>query len=119
MITGTLCFTTIAMSWSRRSFDLCTIWLTANGAAGRSGCALSCAASVSVISASQSSSCSAGRALSAGIAPITPALHCSMTSCGLLMMNSGAPMTGSARLRKHAGRFGIVVERVGNDGLVR
>jgi hypothetical protein len=25
-----------------------------------------------------------------------PALHCSITSLGLLMMNSGEPMTGSA-----------------------
>ena len=55
------------------------------------------AASVSVISASHSSSCSAGRAFSAGIEPTTPALHCAITSFGLLMMNSGAPMIGSGK----------------------
>ena len=27
--------------------------------------------------------------------PTTPALHCSMTSLGLLMMNSGEPITGN------------------------
>jgi hypothetical protein len=47
------------------------------------------AASVSVISASHSSSCEAGRALSAGIDPTTPAVHWAITSLGLLMMNSG------------------------------
>ena len=48
-----------------------------------------------MISASQSSSCEAGRALSAGIEPTTPALHCSITSFGLLTMNIGEQMTGS------------------------
>src|SRR5438094_908112 len=62
---GTLYFAHICMSCSSRSLLLCTIWLTANGAAGLCGCALLYAASVSVISASHSSSCSAGRALSA------------------------------------------------------
>ena len=75
----------------------------ANGAAGRSGCALSWAASVSVISASQSSSWAAGRALSAGIEPTTPALHWATTSLGLLMMKSGAPMIGSGRRFRGAG----------------
>jgi hypothetical protein len=46
---------------------------------------------------SHSSSCAAGRALSAGMEPTTPALHCSITSLGLLMMNSGEPMMGSGR----------------------
>ena len=92
-----------AMSCSRRSLLLCTIWLIANGAAGRSGCARSCAASVSVISASHSSSSSAGRAFSAGIAPTMPALHCSITSLGLLMMNSGEPITGSGRFCRTGG----------------
>ena len=91
------------MSCSSRSLLLWTIWLIANGAAGRSGWARSCAASVSVISASHSSSCSAGRAFSAGIEPTMPALHCAMTSLGLLMMNSGAPMIGRGRLRRTAG----------------
>jgi hypothetical protein len=57
----------------------------------------SCAASASVISASQSSSNAAGRALSAGIEPTTPAVHCAITSFGLLTMNSGAPMMGRGR----------------------
>jgi hypothetical protein len=30
--------TQTAISCSRRALDLCTIWFTANGAAGRSGC---------------------------------------------------------------------------------
>ncbi len=30
--------TQTAISCSKRVLDLCTIWLTANGAAGRSGC---------------------------------------------------------------------------------
>ena len=45
-----------------------------------------------------------GRAFSAGIEPTIPALHCSMTSLGLLMMNSGAPTTGSDRCLKSSGR---------------
>ena len=56
-----------------------------------------------VILFSQSSRCSplpgAPRALSDGIAPMMPALHWAMTRSGLEMMNSGAPMTGSARPR--------------------
>ena len=48
-----------------------------------------------MISASHSSSCDAGRALSAGIDPTNPALHCSITSFGLLMMNIGEQITGS------------------------
>ena len=91
------------MSCSSRSLLLCTIWLIANGAAGWSGWPRSQAASVSVISASHSSSCAAGRALSAGIEPTMPALHCAMTSLGLLMMNSGAPMIGSGRLCRTGG----------------
>jgi hypothetical protein len=91
------------MSCSSRSLLLCTIWLMANGRRRLSGCALSYAASVSVISASQSSSCAAGRALSAGMEPTTPALHCSITSLGLLMMNSGEPMTGNGRRFKGGG----------------
>ena len=87
------------MSCSSRSLLLCTIWLTANGAAGASGWARSWAASASVISASHSSSCDAGRAFSAGNEPTMPALHCAITSFGLLTMNSGAPMTGSGRLQ--------------------
>src|SRR5256885_13192539 len=61
MTMGTLYLAHICMSCSSRSLLLCTIWLMANGAEGRSGWALSQAARVSVISASQSSSCSAGR----------------------------------------------------------
>ena len=87
----------------------------ANGAAGESGWARSCAVSASVISASHSSSCDAGRALSAGIAPTTPALHWAMTSFGLLMMNSGEPMTGNLRLLRTGGkvRAGAVMKFLG------
>ncbi|MNT56807.1 hypothetical protein D3C72_1941400 [compost metagenome] len=92
---GTLYFSHSAMSCSRRSLVRCTIWLMANGAAGLSGLARLCAASSSVISASQSSSCSAGRALSAGMEPTMPALHCAITNLGLLMMKSGEPITGN------------------------
>jgi hypothetical protein len=60
-----------------------------------------CSGQGSVISASHSSSCSAGRALSAGIEPTTPALHCSITSLGLLMMNSGEPITGRRQVLQH------------------
>jgi hypothetical protein len=74
------------------------------GAAGWSGWALSQAASVSVISASHSSSCEAGRALSEGMLPTMPAWHCAITSLGLLMMNRGAPMMGSGTRCRTAGK---------------
>ena len=105
---GTLYFTHSAMSCSSRSLDLCTIWLMANGAAGCSGCAWLCAARASVISASHSSSCAAGRALSAGMAPTTPAMHWAITSLGLLMMNSGEPMMGSGRFCRVGGSLDMV-----------
>jgi hypothetical protein len=38
-----------------------------------------------------------------------PALHCSITSFGVLMMNIGDAMTGSARLRRTGGRFDIEI----------
>jgi hypothetical protein len=95
MTIGTLYLAQTAMSCSSRSLLLWTIWLMAKGAAFRSGLARSQAASVSVISCSHSSSCAAGRALSAGIEPTMPALHISMTSGGWLMMKSGEPMIGS------------------------
>jgi hypothetical protein len=104
MITGTLYLAQSCMSCSSRSLLLCTIWLMANGAALLSGLALSCAASASVISASHSSSCEAGRALSAGMEPTTPALHWAITSLGLLMMNSGEPITGNGRFCSTGGR---------------
>ena len=44
---------------------------------------------------SHSPSTGAGRALSAGNEPITPALHCAITSSGPETMKSGAPTTGS------------------------
>src|SRR5882762_10117231 len=97
MIIGTLCFSHSARSCSSRLFERCTIWLTANGADGRPGCALSYAASSSLIRPSHSSSSSAGRAFSAGNDPTTPALHCAITRSGTEMMNSGAPITGSDR----------------------
>ncbi len=96
MTIGTLYLAQTCMSCSSRSLVLCTIWLIANGADFAAGWSRSQAASVSVISASHSSSWLAGRAFSAGIEPTMPAWHCAMTSLGLLMMNSGEPMTGSA-----------------------
>ena len=47
------------------------------------------------------------RAFKAGMEPTIPALHCSITSVGLLMMNSGEPMTGSARPCSACGRRDI------------
>ncbi len=44
------------------------------------------------------------RALSAGMEPTMPAWHCAITSFGLLMMNSGEPMTGSESFWKTGGR---------------
>ncbi len=104
MTIGTLYLAQTCMSCSSRSLLLCTIWLMAKGAAGLSGWSRSCAARASVISASHSSSSSAGRALSAGMEPTMPALHWAMTSWGLLMMNSGDPMTGSESFCSTGGR---------------
>ena len=98
MTIGAFHLTVSAISSSSRAFDLWTIWLTANGAAGRSGWARSWAPSASVISCSHSSSWEMGRALSAGNAPTIPALHWAITSAGCEMMNSGAPTTGSLSL---------------------
>src|SRR3546814_3066069 len=75
MMIGTCHFAQVARSASRRSLERWTIWLTANGAAGRSGCTRFHAASSSVIRCSHSSSNDCGRALSAGNEPTTPALH--------------------------------------------
>jgi hypothetical protein len=36
-----------------------------------------------------------GRAFNAGIEPTTPLMHWAITNLGLLMMNSGEPMTGN------------------------
>src|SRR5262245_11605000 len=44
-----------------------------------------------------SSSSEAGRALSAGNEPTTPALHWAITRSGTEMMNSGEPITGIDR----------------------
>ncbi len=66
MTIGTLYFTHIIRSCSSRLFDMCTIWFTAKGAAGRSGFFALCEASSSVISASHSSSWASGRAFRAG-----------------------------------------------------
>ena len=104
MTIGTLYFTHSARSCSSRSFDLCTIWLTAKGAAGRSGFVASWAASSSVISASHSSSWSSGRAFSAGNEPTMPALHCAITSGGCEMMNSGEATTGKSEIVFQDGR---------------
>eukprot|EP00966_Prymnesium_polylepis_P077295 1790384-Prymnesium_polylepis.2 len=90
MTRGTSCRTHASRSCSRRSLDLCTIWLTANGAAGRSGFSASCFASSVLICVSHSSSLSFGRALSAGKEPTMPALHWAITSSGLDTMKSGA-----------------------------
>src|SRR6266567_1831318 len=109
IIIGTLCFSHSARSCSRRLLDLCTIWLTANGADGRSGCALSWAASSSLIRASHSSSSAGGRAFSAGNDPTTPALHCAITRSGTEMMNSGAPITGIDR--RPLNKAGMVIRK--------
>src|SRR4051795_9634321 len=97
MIIGTLYLAQSCMSWSSRLFDLCTIWLTANGADGLSGCARSYAAGFSVMPPSHSSSSSGGRAFSDGNEPTTPALHCAITRSGTEMMKSGEPITGIDR----------------------
>ncbi len=94
---GTLYFSHSSRSFSRRSLVLCTIWFTANGADGWSGCSRSQAASSSVMRASHSSSCDSGRAFSDGNEPTTPALHWAMVKSGLEMMNSGEQITGSRR----------------------
>src|SRR5208282_4071269 len=111
MTIGAFHLTVSARSSSSRAFDLCTIWLTAKGAAGRSGWARSCAASASVISCSHSSSCEMGRAFRAGKAPTIPALHWAMTSAGCEMMNSGAPTTGRRSLC--VSMFGNTIEALG------
>jgi hypothetical protein len=36
--------------------------------------------------------------------PTTPAMHCAMTSLGLLMMNSGEPMMGKGTRWRTAGK---------------
>jgi hypothetical protein len=56
-----------------------------------------------VISASHSSNCESGRAFSAGMEPITPLTHWAITVLGVLMMNSGAEMTGKVIEEKMAG----------------
>ena len=101
---GTLWRTQVSTSCARRSFDLCTIWFTAYGATIAPGLALRCSSSVVSISVSQVSSASCGRALSAGNDPTTPALHCSITSFGLLAMNIGEQITGSDRPWRIFGR---------------
>src|SRR6185437_13729394 len=95
MTTGALYFTQSSRSCSSLSFDLCTIWLTANGAEGDSGWARSHADNSSVMRASHSSSIEIGRAFSDGKDPMMPALHCASTSSGASMMNSGDPITGT------------------------
>src|ERR1700759_4741172 len=103
MTIGTLYFSHSAMSCSRRLFDLWTIWLTANGAAGHSGGARAWAATPSVIRPSHSLSSAAGRAFSAGNDPTIPALHWAITRSGLEMMNSGLPITGRRRRSRRTG----------------
>src|ERR1700733_3133779 len=97
MMIGTLCFSQSARSCSRRLFDRCTIWLTANGADGRSGWAASYSPRSCLMRISPSSSNSGGRAFSAGNAPTMPALHWAITRSGTETMNSGAPIAGSDR----------------------
>ena len=41
--------------------------------------------------------------------PTIPALHCSITSRGLLMMNSGEPMTGSVGFCNAGGSVDMAV----------
>jgi len=42
--------------------------------------------------------------LSAGMAPTTPLVHCASTSLGVLMMNSGEPITGNGKAFKGSGK---------------
>ena len=105
IVIGTCHFSQVARSASSRSFDLCTIWLTAYGAAKRSGLSRFHAASSSVMRCSHSSSNDCGRELSAGKAPTIPALHWAMTSSGPEMMNSGDPITGRRSVSNIWGRL--------------
>ena len=116
MMMGTLYLTHMAMSCSSRSLLLCTIWLMAKGAAGRSGFALLYADKVSVISDNHSSNCDAGRAFNAGMEPTTPAMHWAITNLGLLMMNSGEPMTGKGTAASAAGSLDMWGSGWGIDG---
>src|ERR1700681_1051791 len=118
MTIGTLCFSHSARSCSSRLCDRCTIRLPANGADSACGCALSCAASSSLIRTSHSSSSAGGRAFSAGNDPTIPALHCAITRSGTEIMNSGAPITGIDRrplnkadmdIRKNPLRYSVQV----------
>ena len=68
----------------------------ANGAAGLVRMRAVMPPAPPVISASQSSSCAAGRALSAGIAPTMPALHCSITSLGVADDEQRQPIPAAA-----------------------
>jgi hypothetical protein len=102
---GTRHLAQVAMSCSSRVLERWTIWLTAKGAAGRSGLARSQAASSSVIRCSHSSSSDWGRAFSAGNEPTMPALHCAITSSGVETMNRGAPITGRRSRAKTGGRL--------------
>src|SRR3977135_1803754 len=86
------------------------IGFPANGADSRSGCALSCAASSSLIRTSHSSSSAGGRAFSAGNDPTIPALHCAITRSGTEMMNSGAPITGIDR--RPLNKAGMDIEKI-------
>jgi hypothetical protein len=104
MMMGTWCFTHTSTSCARRSFDWCTIWLTAMGPTRLSGLAAWNAANSACSSVSQVSSSSAGRAFSAGKEPTMPALHCAATSFGPLAMNIGDAMTGRVRFCSTGGR---------------
>src|SRR5690606_35312556 len=97
MTMGTLYLTHSSRSCCSRSLDLCTIWLTAKGAAGLSGWAWLYSSSSRVMRCSHCSNTSTGRALSEGKESTTPALHCASTRSGLEMMNSGEPTTGLDR----------------------
>jgi hypothetical protein len=94
MMMGTWCLTQVSMSRISRSLLRWQIWLTAKGAAGRSGWAASWVASSALSWVSHSSSSSAGRALSAGKEPTMPALHSAATRRGFETMNIGEAMTG-------------------------
>ena len=120
MTMGTLYLAQTCMSCSSRSLLLCTIWLMANGAGRPVGVALSQAASVSVISASQSSSCAAGRALSAGMEPTMPALHCSITSFGVADDEQGRADDGQRGLCNTGGKGGhggLQIDKIGLSAL--
>ena len=109
MMIGTLKRTHTSMSCINRSFDACTIWLTAKGATFFCGCAALYAASSVVMRSSHTASSSFGRAFSAGNEPTTPALHWAITRSGVETINIGEPITGTVKLSLRTSGIGMVL----------